>query len=174
VILSMGALIAGGVFAADFFGQDHSTFWRGSLVSNPKVLDAIHHVPSWVPWAPTVAMVLGFGLAVLFYLVWVGAPARLAAEHDILYRFLLNKWYIDEIYDALFVRPARALGRAFWKIGDGALIDGLGPNGVAARVLDITKRTVSLQTGYIYHYAFAMMVGFCGLITWVLLRGGWH
>lgn len=174
VLLSAGALLAGGVFAADFFGHDHSVFWRGSLVSNPKVLDAIHHVPSWVPWAPTVAMGLGFGLAVLFYLVWVGTPQRLAAEHDILYRFLLNKWYIDEIYNAVFVRPAKALGRLFWKTGDGTLIDGLGPNGIAARVLDVTKRTVSLQTGYIYHYAFAMIVGFCGLITWALMRGGWH
>ena len=76
-----------------------------------------------------------------------------------LYLFLCNKWYFDELYDFLFVRPAKRLGRFLWKTGDGAVIDGLGPDGVAARVIDITSRVVRLQTGYIYHYAFAMLIG---------------
>jgi NADH-quinone oxidoreductase subunit L len=90
-----------------------------------------------------------------------------------LYRFLLNKWYFDEIYDFLFVRPAFWLGRVLWKQGDGRIIDGLGPDGVAARVLDITRGVVRLQSGYLYHYAFAMLLGVAGLVTWFMV-GGTH
>ena len=88
-----------------------------------------------------------------------------------LYRFLLNKWYFDELYDFLFVRPAFAIGRAFWKGGDGAIIDGLGPDGVSARVLDVARSAVRLQTGYVYHYAFAMLLGAAALTTWYLFNG---
>jgi NADH-quinone oxidoreductase subunit L len=91
-----------------------------------------------------------------------------------LYRFLLNKWYFDEIYDFLFVRPTLWLGRVLWKGGDGAVIDGLGPDGVSARVLDVTRNVVRLQTGYLYHYAFAMLIGIAALITWFMFSGGAH
>ena len=89
-------------------------------------------------------------------------PARLAAEHPLLYRFLLNKWYFDELYDLIFVRPALRLGRFLWRTGDGRIIDGLGPDGVSARVIDVTRGVVRLQTGYVYHYAFAMLIGVAG------------
>jgi NADH-quinone oxidoreductase subunit L len=95
----------------------------------------------------------------------------LAREHDVLYRFLLNKWYFDELYDAIFVRPAKWLGHALWKGGDGWLIDGFGPDGVSARVLDVTRNVVRLQTGYLYHYAFAMLIGAAALITWFMFAG---
>ena len=98
-------------------------------------------------------------------------PGKLATSQDTIYKFLLNKWYIDEIYDFLFVRSAKALGRFLWKRGDGTVIDGLGPNGIAARVQDITGRVVKLQTGYVYHYAFAMLIGVAALITWAMLTG---
>jgi NADH-quinone oxidoreductase subunit L len=88
-----------------------------------------------------------------------------------LYEFLLNKWYFDELYDLIFVRPAFWLGRLFWKGGDGAIIDRLGPDGVAARVVDVTGRVVKLQSGYIYHYAFAMLVGLAAVITWYVASG---
>ena len=88
-----------------------------------------------------------------------------------LYEFLLNKWYFDELYDLIFVRPAFWLGRLFWKGGDGAIIDRLGPDGVAARVVDVTGRVVKLQSGYIYHYAFAMLVGLAAVITWYVAAG---
>ena len=91
------------------------------------------------------------------YLVDRTAPQRLAADFPALYRFLLNKWYFDELYDFIFVRPAFAIGRLFWKGGDGAIIDGFGPDGISARVLDVTRSAVRLQTGYVYHYAFAML-----------------
>ena len=99
------------------------------------------------------------------------APKRLAAAYPYLYRFLLNKWWFDELYDAIFVRPAFAIGRLFWKGGDGAIIDGFGPDGISARVLDITRNAVRLQTGYIYHYAFAMLLGAAALATWYLFGG---
>ena len=91
-----------------------------------------------------------------------------------LYRFLLNKWYFDEIYDALIVRPLLWLGRLLWKGGDGMVIDGFGPDGVSARVLDVTRNVMRLQTGYLYHYAFAMLIGAALLITWFMFAGGVH
>jgi NADH-quinone oxidoreductase subunit L len=94
----------------------------------------------------------------------------LAARFHAVYRFLLNKWYFDELYDAVFVRPAFALGRGFWKGGDGALIDGVGPDGVAAAALRVARGAVRLQTGYIFHYAFAMLIGVLILVTWYLFR----
>ena len=98
-------------------------------------------------------------------------PVELARQHDALYRFLLNKWYFDELYDFIFVRPALWLGRVLWKGGDGWVIDGFGPDGVSARVLDVTRNVVRLQTGYLYHYAFAMLIGAAALITWFMFSG---
>jgi NADH-quinone oxidoreductase subunit L len=98
-------------------------------------------------------------------------PRQLAASQPLLYRFLLNKWYFDELYDFLFVRPAKWLGHQLWKKGDGMVIDGLGPDGVSARVIDVTNAVVRLQTGYVYHYAFAMLIGVAALVTWYMLGG---
>ena len=100
------------------------------------------------------------------------APTTSRASTTALYRFLLNKWYFDELYDLIFVRPALWLGRVFWKGGDGYVIDGFGPDGVSARVLDVTRNVVRLQTGYLYHYAFAMLIGAAALITWFMFSGG--
>jgi len=98
-------------------------------------------------------------------------PAALAREQGVLYRFLLNAWYFDRIYDFLFVRPTMWLGRLFWKGGDGFVIDGFGPDGVSARVLDVTRNVVRLQTGYLYHYAFAMLIGVAFFVTWFMFLG---
>jgi NADH-quinone oxidoreductase subunit L len=95
----------------------------------------------------------------------------LARDQNLLYRFLLNKWYFDEIYDFLLVRPTLWLGRLFWKGGDGFIIDGFGPDGVSARVLDVTRNVIRLQTGYLYHYAFAMLIGVAAAITWFMFAG---
>ncbi len=114
-------------------------------------------------------MVLGFIVAWIFYIRSPETPKALAARHRGLYQFLLNKWYFDELYDFLFVRPARWLGRLFWKGGDGWLIDGFGPDGISARVLDVTNRVVKMQSGYLYHYAFAMLIGVAALVTWMML-----
>ncbi|PLX39377.1 MAG: NADH-quinone oxidoreductase subunit L [Hyphomicrobiales bacterium] len=173
-ILAIGALGAGLLFAGNFIGEGYGEFWKGALFTSEEnhILHDIHSVPMWVKAAPFVMMLLGFVTAYIFYIRSPDIPKRLAARHDALYQFLLNKWYFDELYDLIFVRPAKWLGRFLWKKGDGWLIDGFGPDGISARVLDITQRVVRLQTGYLYHYAFAMLIGLAALITWVMFSGG--
>jgi len=170
-VLAIGALLAGVVFHEYFFGHDYAEFWKGALFTsaNNNILEAHEHVPLWIGLSPFVAMVLGFVIAWVFYIRSPEIPKALAARHHGLYQFLLNKWYFDELYDFLFVRPARRLGRLLWKGGDGWLIDGFGPDGVSARVLDVTNRVVRIQSGYLYHYAFAMLIGVAALVTWMML-----
>ena len=134
----------------------------------------MHHVGLLVSLQPTVLMIIGVAVAWLFYIRSPKIPIELARQHPVLYRFLLNKWYFDEIYDFLIVRPTLWLGRVLWKGGDGWLIDGFGPDGVSARVLDVTRNVVRVQTGYLYHYAFAMLIGVAAFITWFMLAGGGH
>ena len=136
------------------------------------MIEAMHHVPLAVAWLPTLMMALGWGVAAYFYLRRPDLPESLARQQEVLYRFLLNKWYFDEIYDLLFVRPALRVGRWLWKGGDGFVIDGFGPDGVSARVLDVACNVVRLQSGYLYHYAFAMLIGAAALITWFMFSGG--
>ena len=131
----------------------------------------MHHVPLYVGILPTVMMLVGFLIAWHFYIRRPDIPVELARQHDWLYRFLLNKWYFDELYDVIFVRPAMAIGRFFWRTGDQRIIDGLGPDGISARVLDVTRGVVRVQTGYVYHYAFAMLIGVAALVTFYLFRG---
>jgi len=172
--LALGAIVLGFVFG-EVFTRDHGVeaFFRESLfsASGNKILEEMHHLPLWVGWIPTVMMAAGFLVAYWFYIVNPALPAALARQNELLYRFLLNKWYFDELYDFVFVRPAKRLGRFLWKQGDGWLIDGFGPDGVSARVIDVTQRAVRLQTGYLYHYAFVMLIGVAALITWFLMRG---
>jgi NADH-quinone oxidoreductase subunit L len=172
-VLALGSIAAGLVFKGYFIGHDYDAFWKGALTTAPdnKILDEMHHVPGWVVWSPAAMMLLGFLLALWYYILDTRRPAALAAQHPFLYRFLLNKWYFDELYDIVFVRPAMWLGRFFWKRGDGWLIDGFGPDGVAARVIDVTRGVVRLQTGYVYHYAFAMLIGVAAFLTWYLAAG---
>jgi NADH-quinone oxidoreductase subunit L len=170
-VLAIGSLAAGFAFKEVFAGHHVAEFFRESIKQSAAIIDAMHHVPAWVAWSPTVMMALGFAVAWYFYLQRPDIPENLAREHDVLYRFLLNKWYFDEIYDFIFVRPTLWLGRLLWKGGDGWLIDGFGPDGVSARVLDVTRNVVRLQTGYLYHYAFAMLIGAAALITWFMFSG---
>ena len=136
------------------------------------VLEDAHHVPTWVKVSPFVAMLGGLILSWVFYIARPDLPSRLAAQQRPLYLFLLNKWYFDEIYDAIFVRPAMALGRFFWKKGDGVVIDGT-LNGVAMGVIPwLTRLAGRAQSGYLFHYAFAMVLGMALLITWMTLGGG--
>ncbi|MES0881859.1 NADH-quinone oxidoreductase subunit L [Roseibium sp. SCP14] len=175
IILSVGAVLAGMVFYNSFFYSEeaYNAFWRESLpaFADLHVLHAMHEVPAWVRVSPFVMMVVGFLVAYVFYIRSPEMPKRLAERHHGLYQFLLNKWYFDEIYDFLFVRPAMWLGRVLWKKGDGTVIDGFGPNGVATRVQNVTTWVVKLQTGYLYHYAFAMLIGVAALITWSMFTG---
>ncbi|MER9858177.1 MULTISPECIES: NADH-quinone oxidoreductase subunit L [unclassified Mesorhizobium] len=170
-ILAAGALFAGVIFHGAFIGEGYAEFWKASLFTLPDnhILHDIHELPLWVELSPFIAMLIGFALAWKFYIRSPEMPVNLAAQHRGLYAFLLNKWYFDELYDFLFVRPAKRLGHFLWKTGDGTIIDGLGPDGISARVVDVTDRVVKLQTGYLYHYAFAMLIGVAALVTWMML-----
>ena len=173
LILSVGALFAGIVFEGFFVGHEYAEFWGASLFTGPDnhVLHDLHEVAFGIAIIPTVMMALGFAIAWAFYIRNPSLPGQVAARHRGLYQFFLNKWYFDELYDFLFVRPAKAIGTFLWKTGDGRVIDGLGPDGISARVVDVTNRVVRLQTGYLYHYAFAMLIGVAALVTWMMLGG---
>ncbi|MEL6371329.1 MAG: NADH-quinone oxidoreductase subunit L [Pseudomonadota bacterium] len=135
--------------------------------------DAGHHdFPVWVLWAPFVAMIIGTSGAFIQYAGQNPLKPGLLREGGMIYSFLKNKWYFDEIYDFLLVRPALAFGRFLWKEGDGKTIDGVGPDGVAAAVAVGAKRIVKLQTGYMYHYAFAMLLGIVIFLSYLLLGSG--
>jgi NADH-quinone oxidoreductase subunit L len=172
-VLAVGALVAGFIFKGAFIGEGFDAFWRGAVAQGGTnhILAEMEEVPLLVSLLPTLMMLGGALLAIYMYLVAPETPRRLAESIPILYRFLLNKWYFDEIYDFIFVRPAFWIGRLLWKGGDGRIIDGIGPDGVAARVIDLTTQVVKLQTGYVYHYAFAMLIGVAALITWYLVGG---
>lgn len=172
-VLGVGALFAGLAFESFFFGHAYEEFWKDAVHTGPEnhILHAIHEVPGWVKYSPTVEMIIGFVVAYVFYVQKPYLPRQLAESQPTLYRFLLNKWYFDELYDVMFVRPAKWLGRFLWKKGDGLVIDGMGPDGVSARVVDVTNAVVRLQTGFVYHYAFAMLIGVAALITWYMFGG---
>jgi NADH-quinone oxidoreductase subunit L len=172
--LACGAILAGYPFKELFVGYGVESFFRESIkvAGGDHILEQLHHVPYGVAVLPTAMMALGFLISWHFYIRNPALPAELARQHEPLYKFLLNKWYFDELYDVVFVRPTLWLGRLLWKQGDGRIIDGLGPDGVSARVLDVTRGAMRLQTGYLYHYAFAMLIGVAALITWFIVRAG--
>ena len=172
-ILAAGALLAGLAFKHFFIGSGYEGFWKSALFtsSDNHILEDMEHVPFLVSTLPTLMMLLGFGVALWMYVLAPGSAQRLAERHRALYLFLLNKWYFDELYDLVFVRTAFWFGRLFWKGGDGMIIDGLGPDGISEAVVGATNRIVRIQTGYVYHYAFAMMLGVAAFITWYLVGG---
>jgi NADH-quinone oxidoreductase subunit L len=174
--LGVGSVAAGFAFQHFFIGEGYKEFWGKALFEGEHnhILHAMHEIPAWSGWAPTLAMLGGFALAYLYYIAVPSLPAATARAFRPLYLFLLNKWYFDELYDWLFVRPAFWIGRVLWKGGDGKIIDGLGPDGVASRVLWTTGRVVRLQTGYVYHYAFAMLIGVALIVTAFMFGGSWR
>jgi NADH-quinone oxidoreductase subunit L len=173
-VLAAGAILAGYPFKALFAGQGVEEFFRDSLkfAASNHVLENMEHVQLTVSFLPTLMMLIGFAIAWQFYIRRPDMPVALARWFRPLYLFLLNKWYFDELYEAIFVRPTLWLGRLLWKGGDGWLIDGFGPDGVSARVLDVTRNVVRLQTGYLYHYALAMLIGVAAAVTWFMFRTG--
>ena len=173
-VLAAGATVAGLLYHQQFIGEQSAEFWHGAIaaIAGNELRPQLETFPLWVEIAPFVLTVIGFLIAFYYYVLHPELPARMAAKRGLLYTFLYNKWYFDELYDLLFVGPAQKLGRFLWKFGDGTVIDGLGPDGIAARVLDATRGAVRLQSGYVYHYAFAMLIGVVALATWFVLTGG--
>ena len=173
-VLAFGAVFAGVAFKEYFFGHHFDAFWKGAIfvLETNTLVEDFHNVPVWVKFSPFAAMIIGFLAAYWMYIKSPDVPKEIAKSQQGLYQFLLNKWYFDELFDFIFVRPSMWLGRFFWKQGDGRVIDGIGPDGIAARIMDITNRAVKLQSGFLYHYAFAMLLGVAGLVTWMMVGGG--
>jgi NADH-quinone oxidoreductase subunit L len=170
VILSMGAIFAGLVFNHAFVSEGTGEFWKGSLVFSEHLIHAMHHVPHWVKWAPFTVMATGLLIAWYAYIKNTKFPAAFVDQFGFLYRFLLNKWYFDELYHFIFVRPAMWLGRVFWKVGDIGIIDRFGPNGAAWVVAKGSRAAVKLQSGYLYSYALVMLIGLTLAISWVIAQ----
>jgi NADH-quinone oxidoreductase subunit L len=166
LVLAAGAILTGAVFYPYFVGYQQEAFWGASIhtAEHNHVLHDAHQVPGWVPLAPTVVGLAGIALAYLLYMVKPEIPGQLAARFQGLYRFLLNKWYFDELYDAIFVKPAQHLARAFWKTGDARIIDGV-PNGAASLAVQTARGAVRIQTGRVANYAFAMIIGLVLFVT---------
>jgi NADH-quinone oxidoreductase subunit L len=173
-ILAVGALLAGIVFDPFFLGEKSAEFWHGTLgaIAGNGLHPIEEEFPHWVEFAPTVLTILGFGIAYYYYILHPEKPAEMLKKRNLVYLFFYNKWYFDELYDFIFVRPAMWIGRFLWKKGDGLMIDGLGPDGISARVLDVTRGAVRMQSGYIFHYALAMLIGAFALATWFTFNGG--
>ncbi|BAV64193.1 NADH-quinone oxidoreductase subunit L [Sphingobium cloacae] len=171
VVLALGAVFAGLVFHDQFIGSEGGVeFWKGSLFFDSHLMHAAHEVPTWVKFAPFAVMLTGLLIAWLSYIRHTDWPRRFVAQFGVLYRFLLNKWYFDELYNLLFVKPAFAIGRFFWKFGDIGFIDRFGPNGLSALVVQGNKITRRLQSGYLYTYALVMLIGLAAAATWAMTR----
>ncbi len=172
VVLAIGAIFAG-MIGYELFGGSvvsREAFWRDALLMLPgnDTIDGAHHVPFWVKALPIGVGVGGIVLAYLAYIVMPGMPAAVSAALRPIHALLFHKWYFDELYDAVIVRPSLWFGRRLWKSGDGSVIDGFGPDGIAHTTLNIARRAGRLQSGYVYHYAFVMLIGVAALVTWYL------
>jgi NADH-quinone oxidoreductase subunit L len=170
-VLAAGAIAAGYLADNFFVGEGRADFWKSAILVLPghDALAAVEHNSLLIDYLPLIAGVSGIALAYVCYMLRPGIPAAAAIHFRALYLFLLNKWYFDELYDRLFVRSAFGLGEGLWKTGDGTIIDGLGPDGISAATRELAREASRLQTGYVYHYAFAMLIGVVALITWYLI-----
>jgi NADH-quinone oxidoreductase subunit L len=167
-VLGAGALAAGFVAYPWFVGEGWQQFWDHAIAfkATEAILHHMEEVPTWSQVLPLVMGLGGIALSYVYYIVRPDLPGKTVATFSALYRLFYNKWYFDEIYDALFVQPVLRLGQALWKKGDGAVIDGLGPDGIAARARDMAGVLSRFQSGYLYHYAFVMLIGVAAAVTY--------
>jgi NADH-quinone oxidoreductase subunit L len=174
MVLAAGAIFSGALGHTAFVGEEFTSFWSKSILilDSHEAMHGAEHVPALISYLPTIVGLGGITLAYVMYMFAPGIPAFLARNMQGLYQFVYNKWYVDELYDFLFVKPAFKLGRGFWQGGDGALIDGVGPDGVAAAVVGVAKKVSAFQSGYLYHYAFAMLIGVAIFVTWYVVKVG--
>ena len=168
LVLAIGAIFSGYLGYEYFVGHHMDEFWRSSLLMTSDVIEHAHHVDKWVKILPIVVGVVGIFGAWVMYMLKPEWPAAVVRRIRPIHTFVYNKWFFDELYDRVFVRTAFVLGRGLWKSGDGAVIDGVGPDGVAAATRDIAGWAGRLQSGYVYHYAFAMLIGLVIFATWFL------
>ena len=172
MVLSILTIFSGIYFVDYFMSHDYQFLWQTAiyLSESNHVIESIHYVPKWVKYSPLAMMVLGLITAIIFYLIYPNIPKFLSNKLNPLYKFLLNKWYFDELYELIFVRNISRIGNFLSDFGDKRVIDGLGPDGISLRVMDIAKQVSRIQTGYIYHYAFAMLIGLMLFITYFFVR----
>ena len=172
-VLTFFTIFSGAYFVDYFMSYDYQFLWKDSIYLLPSnhVIEAIHHVPKWVKYSPLLMMIIGLATSFLFYILFPSIPRYLANTFNPIYKFLLNKWYFDEFYEFLFVSNIKKLGAFLSNIGDKKIIDGFGPDGISSRVLYFAKQIGKLQTGYIYHYAFAMLFGLTVFISYFFLKG---
>lgn len=170
IVLATGAVLSGWLGSGMI--DPEYTFWAGAIFhgEHNHVLHEMHEVPLLVKLAPLFALIVGLGLSYYVYMMRPGLGPRIAATAGPINTLFYNKWYFDELYDFLFVRTAKAIGYGLWRGGDVGIIDRFGPDGVAHTTLDAAKRVMRLQTGYVYHYAFAMLIGVAALVSWYLYR----
>ena len=171
-VLGTGALLAGWVWHEQFVGAEEGVaFWRGSIAFREHLMHAMHEVPAWVVWAPSAAFALGLLGAWVAYIRSPTLPGKVAGAIPALYRFLTHKWYFDELYDAIFVRPAFAIGRFLWVRGDQQVIDRFGPDGAAAAVAGGSRLAARFQSGYVYSYALVMLIGLAAAVAFLIPAG---
>jgi NADH-quinone oxidoreductase subunit L len=171
VLLSIGAVAAGILFHHAFIDYEEGAhFWAGSVAFDAHLMHEIHEVPLWVKLSPAAAMLIGLAVAWNAYIRDPSVPARFTAHFGLLHAFLWHKWYFDELYDLVFVRPSVWLGRFLWKRGDEGTIDRFGPDGAAAAIFAGTRLTSRIQTGYLYTYALVMLLGLAAATTWAMAR----
>ncbi|MEJ7925161.1 NADH-quinone oxidoreductase subunit L [Sphingobium sp. AN641] len=171
IVLSLGAVFAGFLFHDQFIGAEGGIeFWGGALAFDSHLMHAAHEVPTWVKFSPFAAMLTGLLIAWASYIRHTDWPQRFVGQFGVLYQLLLNKWYFDELYNVIFVKPAFAIGRFFWTFGDVGFIDRFGPNGLAALVVQGGRVTRRLQSGYLYTYALVMLIGLAAAATWAMTR----
>ncbi len=169
-LLGAGALVAGWVWHLHFVGPEAGTeFWRGSIAFRAELAEAMEHVPAAIVWAPAVTFFLGLVGAWYAYLKAPELPGKVAGAVPALYRFLTHKWYFDELYDAIFVRPAFAIGRLLWVRGDQQTIDRFGPDGAAAAIAGGARVAKRFQSGYVYSYALVMLIGLAAAAAWFVV-----
>ena len=174
LLLSIGAIAAGFVFEPFFTGHHENEFWRGAIFNSPEnhVLHDAHEVPKWVKWSPLVLTLIGTFAAFWLYVLKEGMARRMAERGGTIHGFLYNKWYFDELYDVVFVRGAKAVGDLFWKVGDVKIIDGGGPNGMAWLSRKFAGGLGRFQSGYVYFYAFVMLLGLAGFLAFAISAWG--
>ena len=173
-VLALGAIFSGWYFYNDFVGYNWKEFWGNSILISEKhkAFKLAHYVPLWVKYLPIFLAILGIICAYLFYMLNPNLPKILSKKFSPIYNLFYNKWYFDELYDYLFVKSFIKFGNFFWKKGDEGTIDRFGPNGISNLVKNISSKSIIIQSGYIYHYAFAMLIGLVVLITWLLMDYG--
>lgn len=170
IVLAIGALVSGFLLGPVFIGKHFMRFWGGSITAPPQnhVMTGLRQIPSWIDHMSLLAAILGIGVAYVFYVIRPGWPLLLARRAQPVYLFLLNKWYFDELYNAIFVRPALRLARLIWHVGDEQMIDGI-PGGITRLTTDASGQAVRLQTGSIAVYSFVMLIGLLVLLSLFLI-----